>query len=216
VIASSAVARAESVAVLEAIIDGVPPEARTQLEASLEEGLKGAGFTVVPREVVKDKLVKKEATEGCSFGPCLRAVGKALGVELVLVARITAEGPSFTFVLTLVDTTTGAPVAQVADTCAVCTFDEAMSAATLAVVDLGSRYRSAQDEAAAVPPARAPRKQRTVRNTGWWLAGVAALAGGAATYMLSSRDDMDEWGYGAAGAGGALGVTGAVLLIVGD
>ncbi len=194
-------AHAETVAVIDSIIDGVPQKDRAGFQENLEESLRGSGFTVLPQATVKSLLLSSDATAGCAFGPCLRAVGKVLGVELALVVRISADGPSYSFVLTLVDTRTGAPVAQVSDTCAVCTFDEASSAATLAVVDLGMRYRDAQD-ARNAPPAARP-AARLHRAT-WVMGGLTVLASGAAAYILLGRDDVDRYGWAAAGS--ALGL----------
>jgi hypothetical protein len=202
--------RAETVAVLDSIIDGVPASARPGFQQNLEESLRGAGFTVLPQATVRNLLLKSDATAGCSFGPCLRAVGKALGVELALVVRISADGPSFTFVLTLVDTSSGAPVAQVSDTCAVCTFDEAGSAATIAVVDLGMKYRDARDEAAALARVvEAKERARRRHSSTWLLASLTVLAGGAAAYLLILRDDKDSLGW--AAAGGAAGLAAGTL-----
>jgi len=199
--------RAETVAVLDSIIDGVPASARPGFELNLEESLRGAGFTVLPQTTVKNLLLKSDATAGCSFGPCLRSVGKALGVELALVVRISADGPSFTFVLTLVDTLSGAPVAQVSDTCAVCTFDEASSAATLAVVDLGMKYREARDQDSAVAKVVDKQRRREGRHrTTWVLAGLSVLAGGMAAYLLLGRSDSDELGWTAVGGAAGLAI----------
>jgi hypothetical protein len=198
--------RAETVAVLDSIIDGVPAGARPDFQKNLEESLRGAGFTVLPQVTVKNLLLSSDVTAGCSFGPCLRQVGKALGVELGLVVRISAVGPSFSFVLTLVDTTTGAPVAQVSDTCAVCTFDEASSAATLAVVDLGMKYRENRDAAAQAGRLleQERREHRRVQTARWVMAGIAVLAGGAAAYLLVGRTDTETAGL--VTAGGAAGL----------
>jgi hypothetical protein len=201
-------ARAETVAVLDTVIDGVPPEGRDRLLANLEEGLEAGGFTILPHTEVRERLAKANAPSGCSFGPCLRAVGQALGVELVLVVRIVADGPSFSFVLTLVDTKSGAPVAQVSDSCAVCTYDEATSATTLAVVDLGHRYQEIThpDE----PPAK-PHPPHKRHAAAWWMTGAAVVVGGAAAYILAGRSDLRPEGYGAAGAAGGLLIGGVVL-----
>ena len=196
---------AESVAVLDSIIDGVPASARPSFEQNLEDSLRGAGFTVLPKATVKNLLLKSDAPPGCSFGPCLRAVGKALDVELALVVRISADGPSFTFVLTLVDTASGAPVAQVSDTCAVCTFDEASSAATLAIVDLGMRYRDNRDRSVLAENAAArERKRERLHASTWVMAGLTLVVGGTAAYLLLARDDSDAAGW--AAVGGATGL----------
>ena len=200
--------RAESVAVIDSNIDGVPASAKPGFELNLEDSLRGAGFTVLPQVTVKNLLLKSDATAGCSFGPCLRSVGKALGVELALVVRISADGPSFTFVLTLVDTNSGAPVAQVSDTCAVCTFDEASSAATIAVVDLGMKYREARDQATAVAKVveRDRLRHQRVKPVTWLMSGLAVIAAGSAAYVLFFRDGSDTWGYAAAGGAAGLAI----------
>jgi hypothetical protein len=203
-------ARAETVAVLDSVFDGVTNVARADFEANLEESLRGAGFSVLPKDAVKGLIIKGDVTAGCAFGPCLRAVGEALGVELALVARITADGPSFSFVLTLVDTASGVPVAQVSDTCAVCTFDEASAAATLAVVDLGMRYQEWKQQSAAPAPTVAEKPSGKSRKKTWILGSLALIAGGSAAYLLLARDDADDWG--AAVAGGATGLALGTIL----
>jgi hypothetical protein len=54
-------------------------------------------------------------------------VGHALGVQGVVVARISATGSSYDVAVTLLDVRVGSPRAQVTDGCAVCTLDEAVA-----------------------------------------------------------------------------------------
>lgn len=209
-------ALAETVAVLDATIDGVPPEGRERLQGNLEDGLRGVGFTIVPHETVAERLAQANAAAGCAFGPCLRAVGLALGVQLVLVVRIVADGPSFSFVLTLVDTQSGTPRAQVTDACAVCTFDEAMGATTLAVVDLATRYRERVDTEAEAPlpggAGRASEQRRRHRLPAWIMSGGAIIAAGVATVLFTRDDGHDGAGWAAAGAAGGLAIGAGLLL----
>jgi hypothetical protein len=195
------------VGVLEVIVEGVPPDAQTRFQEGLEEGLRGAGVDVVPRGAVAAALTKVDVPYGCTLGPCLRAIGKALAVQKVLVARVTAVGPSFTFVLTFLDTARGAPVAQVSDSCAVCTLDEALASATLAVVSLAT---GAGDIVATTPvPARVTRVSGTtpLKTVAWWLTGLAVASATTGAALLSVGDAPAWACFGLAGGLSAGGLT---------
>lgn len=207
-VAASAQA-AEPVGILDVIVDGVPPDAQVRFEEGIEEGLRGAGVDVVPKGAVAAALAKVDVPEGCSFGPCLRAVGKALAVKQVLAARITAVGPSFSFILTFVDTASGAPTSQVADGCAVCTLDEALASVTLAVVSLAT---GAGDTVVTTPLRRTsatqrPAARRSSAPAAWWMAGFA-VASAITGAGLASTGDAPAWAFfGLAGGLAAGGVT---------
>lgn len=216
--AAGTAASSPAVAVLAVETEGVPEDARASFAASLEDGLRGAGFEVVPHARVEDAIDSGALPVGCVFGPCLRDAAKALGAELVLVARVTASGPSFTFVLSLVSTTTGAPVAQVSDACAVCTFDEASSAATLAAVELAAQAQGTLPAKGIEAPGRgdggpAPRRPSgRARRLAWWMTGVGTAAIVVGAFLVGA--DRDEAGWATLGAGGGLGVAGLTLFVV--
>jgi hypothetical protein len=203
----------EKVAVIDTTTEGIEPDAGKRFEATLEEGLAAAGYQVVPRKQVIDALAKKDLPEGCTFGPCLIAIGDALNVSLVLAARITATGPSYTFLLTMVSAKTGAPVAQVADTCPVCTIDEALSQMTLSIVSLGT----GPSTPLIVQPVqvRGDKKLRAnMQTAAWWLSGLA-LAGLTAGGVLLALDEV-PLGCSAFGAGAGLGIAGLTIFLTVD
>lgn len=192
---------------LDVTMDGVPRDAQARFETSLEEGLRGAGLEVLPRARVAEAVERGDTPPGCTFGDCLKAVGKTLATRLALVARVTARGPSFTFVLTLVDMGTGYPVSQVSDTCAVCTFDEAIAAATLAVVELATAAPPASP-----PPGDGARRARSTRRTAWWMTGLAVVGVAVGAYLVST--DEDQAGWASIGAGGGFGIAGITLFAI--
>ncbi|MBI4508511.1 MAG: hypothetical protein HY698_02665 [Deltaproteobacteria bacterium] len=197
---------AERIAVLDMVASGIPDDSRGRFEVSFEEGLRGAGFEVVERADVLAKVVRSDAPEGCTFGPCLAAVGSALGVDLVLVARVAAQGPSYSFVLTIVETKTGVPKVQVADSCAVCTLDEALAASMLAVISLGTGTGGAK----LVEPAGGRCGLRPSRSGAWFVTGVAVAS--SVFGLLLASTERESAGWAAMGFGVGLGLLGGTLL----
>ncbi|MFH0902533.1 MAG: hypothetical protein V2A73_18035 [Pseudomonadota bacterium] len=203
---------AERIGLIDVVVTGVAPEVQARFENSLEEGLHGAGFEVVPRSEVLDELVKRDAPEGCSFGPCLSAVGEKIGVRVVLVARISAEGPSYAFVLTLVDTHTGTPISQLADNCPVCTLNEALASSTLSVVSLATRTGPATSVAGVGWVSLASKERGCPNTVARWTAsfGVAAVILGGILLTM----DHDVAAASSLGAGGGLGIAGLSLFLL--
>src|SRR5690606_32646452 len=126
----------DAIGVLEVATYGVSETAGDKFEESVEETLADVGFRVVRSKVVKEKLMTGDYVPGCTFGPCMREVNRLTGLRRVLVARIQGAGQSYSVVVSLVETETGQLVSQVAQSCPVCTVEEAISTATLAVVEL--------------------------------------------------------------------------------
>ena len=209
-LAPTVVRAGEKVAVLDLTTEGIDADAATRFEVTLEDGLRAAGYDVVPRKQVTDLLAKRDLPDGCTFGPCLIAIGDAIGVSRVLVARVSAAGPSYTFLLTLVSAKTGAPVAQVADSCSVCTVDEAQSQMTLSIVSLGT----GPSAPVIVQPVQV-RGDHHIRNRlhrdAWWLSG-AALVGLTAGGLLLALDQI-PLGCTAFGAGAGLGIAGITIFL---
>jgi|GEM_PF-1996385 len=224
----------ETVGIFRVDIDGVSKTAADKFEQSLEEGLTGTGFRVVTRDKLR-KGLKGELVPGCYFGACLKPIYKHLKIRLVLVARITSAGPNYNFIVSLLDARSGMPTSQVADRCEVCTLEEAIASATLAVIALATGTGTAKvtdpvegpTRAADLPGLRATIAQlqhrvhhnaalrRRRRQYGWLFVGLAVLAANVGVAQATRCDDR-----GAAtcwlgtGASGALGLAGITLLVL--
>jgi hypothetical protein len=220
----------EIVGVLHVEVSGVSETAAEVLESSLEDGLGNAGFKVAKRARMRELLDASGFPEGCRFGPCLQTVYKVTGVRLVLIARITGVGRNFSYLVTLVDTRTGTYTSQATDSCAVCTVNEAVATASIAVIGLVTgagtgtvtepgtdTTHAALDAAALREKDRAlddllDRRQRSVTRGSIFLLGMAAIAGGvSATAFIKEDDDL---GYGAAAAAGAFAISGGTLFVI--
>lgn len=208
----------DRIGVLEVETYGVSEAAAGKFEESVEETLADVGRVVERSAEVKKKLADSEYVTGCTFGPCLKEVERATKLSRVLVARIQGEGQTYSVVVSLVDTSTGYLVAQVAQSCPVCTVDEAISTATLAVVELVN----ARDPETEAPAARtvhvdrpAPAGEgaaRRVRRTGWVLLAVGVAGAAAGAWLWS--EDHEPGGGAALGAGGGLALAGVTALVL--
>ena len=218
----------QSIGVLHIETIGVSAVAVQKFETSLEEGLAGAtDFTLTRRHELAKKMSGSAYPSGCLFGPCLKAIYRHSRVGLVLVARIAVIGPSYNFIITLLNTRTGNSTAQVTPGCDVCTLDEAISTATLAVIELMTDKSAAADPDLGATKHINPvelrrslartennwlRRRRRLRATGYvFLVGAAVGVGFAA--MFTSKDEK-SLGYVAGGVGGALLVSGASVLMM--
>jgi len=214
VAALAGAARAEEhapVGLLEVATEGVSDTTGDKFEESIERALAAVNVPVMRSKVVRDKLAASDFVHGCSFGPCLRAVGRATGLDRLLVARIAGAGQSYSVVVSLVETEEGRLVSQVAQSCPVCTVDEAITTSTRAVVELITRREGearSGKEVVSVPDdqERIARKKRHVRNLGILFSsvGAAALIGG----IILAADDS---GGAAAMVGGGAGMASAGL-----
>ena len=213
----------EVVGVLNLDTEGVSPTAAEVFESGIEEGLAGIGFRVSPRSRLRSLLEQSSYVDGCHFGPCLQEVYRNTKVKLVLVARIVGLGANFSFVVSLLDTRTGLPVSQVASMCDVCTLEEAIATATLAVIELVTAAAQASDSTdksdvvgAEVVPAPAAddrrKSRRMVRRAAFFFISAAVIAGGAGAYLISSDDKTS--GYAVVAAGGAMAVAGGTFLVI--
>jgi len=206
------------VGLLEVATEGVSDTAGDKFEESIEHALAAVNVPVVRSKTVRDKLATSDYVHGCSFGPCLRAVGRATGLDRLLVARIAGAGQSYSVVVSLVETGEGRLLSQVAQSCPVCTVDEAIATSTRAVVELITRRegeaRSGTEVVSVADGTEGiARKKRHVRNLGilFTSVGAAALIGG----IVLAADDS---GGAAAMIGGGVGMAatglGTLLLSV--
>ncbi len=128
--------KSEPIGVLEVATYGVSQAAGDKFEQSVEETLAGVGFRVVRSKQVQQELAGTNYVSGCTFGPCMKEVGARTGLRRVLVARIQGAGQTYSVVVSLVNTQSGQLVSQVAQSCPVCTVEDAISTSIKAVVKL--------------------------------------------------------------------------------
>lgn len=216
------------IGILDLQVDGVSATAAARFETSIEEGLTGSGYQVSPRKRLMALLGQSSYVPGCLFGPCLEEVFRNTELRLVLVARITSVGPSYEYVVSLLDTRIGRPTSQVTDQCEVCTLEEAIASTTLAVIELVTGSGNSVVDPALGPVGKdelpdlrgqleasqreVGARQRRLRRAALFFIGAAALAGGAGAYFLS-RDQTDR-GYPAVAVGGAFAIASGTLLVL--
>jgi hypothetical protein len=229
-VSSTAHAQYDVVGILSLEADGVSPTAAEKLEAGIEEGIAGTSSDEHPRVATRQRLTEMLAHSkfdpGCRFGPCLEEIYKNTKVRMVLVGRIASSGPSYNFLVSLMDTRSGLLMSQVTTRCAVCTLDEAIASATLATIELITRAENGDEDpeagaATAVTPAVAElaalqkqtaSRRRSIRRTGLFFLSAALLAAGAGAYFAAT-DDLDV-GYPLLAAGGAFAVTSTTLFVL--
>jgi hypothetical protein len=208
---SAAAEPGEAIGVLEVATQGVSRAAGDKFEESVEEGLAGVGFRIVRSAAVQQRLVGSNYIGGCTFGPCMKEVLVRTGLRRVLVARIQGAGQSYSFIVSLVDTETGRLMAQVSQSCPVCTVEEAISTSTLAVIELLTARASETGTAAPADGARSggagddaelERRGRQARRIGWIFAAGGAVALGVGGGLLAG--DNETAGGAVLGIGGGL------------
>lgn len=212
------------------ILDVRGPSAADEatFEKSLEDQLDTNTYWLAPRATMRERLRNSTKwTEGCLVHACLQEVKVQTGADVVVLAALTGSGTSFGFVVTVLRTDTGKVVAQEAERCDVCTFNETMNTAVLATIRLLSGVPpKLPDEAAearaavdvAVQNAVRPLEQRIAnapkgaRGLGIALTviGIAAAGGGAAWYFAG---DKTKGGLATMAAGGGLAVGGISVLV---
>jgi len=202
------------VGILDVRVDGVSSVAAERFESSIEEGLGSTEYWVATRKRMREILSGGAWNEGCVFGPCILEVKKQTGADLVVVAYFHAAGSSYQFVVSLVETTHGAVVAQVADHCDVCTLSEALDSAALATIGLvhgaGEPGVAFAKSGTSSPATDRHVHRRSLRRTALLLVGAAAIAGGTGAYFLQ-HDRNPKLGYSAVGAAAGLGVAGVTV-----
>lgn len=217
----SAHADTNTVGILSIDTTGVSEVVAEQFESEVEEALEGVGMRSVDREKLRERLAGSEYLDGCSYGPCLAALRVATHVPLVLVARINGVGSSYSFVITLVDTKSGMFTSQVAQSCPVCTIEEAISTATLATISLLTGTGEAEvsefsSTASSTTDLRSYRRSRPLKKS-LGRTGLIFLGAGAATGALSLllwRQDRNDAAIFGGTVGTAFIASGATMLIL--
>lgn len=135
IVLASSIAQAQEprdrIAIVELTIEGdAPPELRTALEKSLAGGLFAAGWEVVPRAEVNERLRDAPELMGCLSTTCLERMSELVGARRFVRARVEAEGASYAIELSLLgpDATGGGVLIRKEATCPVCTVAEANDA----------------------------------------------------------------------------------------
>jgi hypothetical protein len=114
------------VALLKIDFVGLNPDMRGKFVGVLLQSLRQAGYDVMEQEAAQAKLQTAGVPPGCVTGQCLADVGRALGVQRVVVGGIGATGSNYDITLTMLETQKGGQVAQSTEQCAVCTLDEGL------------------------------------------------------------------------------------------
>jgi hypothetical protein len=117
-------AKAERIAILELRSKEMPPVLLETVQARLNEALKAEGYKIVSEEEVAKKMREINVPPGCTLGPCLSRIGRALFAERALFGGISSQGSSYDLVLTMMETGGGSVLAQVTGRCEVCNYKE--------------------------------------------------------------------------------------------
>ena len=210
------------IGILDVRIDGAPPEIGAQFQKDLEAQVDIKHYFLAPKMRMHDLMAQSTKwTEGCVVGSCLKDVKIQTNADVVLLAALNGSGTSFGWVVTLVRTDSGNVLAQKSERCDVCTVSEALSAATLATVDLLSTIpETLPDESARhiIDPAPTkPLEEKIVRiehrdrvgGVALTVIGLVAAAAGAGVYFAH---DHANYGLATATAGGGMALAGVVVL----
>jgi hypothetical protein len=201
------------VAILELQTEGLATDVRAQFETTIEEELRKAGAVVLANAGVLELVRKRvELPDGCTFGPCIAAIGKALEADRLLDARVNADGASYTFVISMVDGRSGAPSAQVVATCGVCTVAEALAKMGVTIRALEGQSTAGTRDNGPIEPL-APARRSKALPLALTVGGVALTAGGIG---LVAGTEQKDAGWVTIGAGGMALLTGLILLLGGD
>ena len=114
------------VALLKIDVVGLNGDMRSRFVGVLAQSLRSAGYEVMEQDTAQAKLMSVGVAPGCVTGPCLADVGRALGVQRVVVGGIGAAGSNYDITLTMLETQKGSQVAQSIEKCEVCTLDEGL------------------------------------------------------------------------------------------
>lgn len=205
------------IGLLDVRVEGVSAAAAGVFTKQIEESLEMSGLQVAPRARLHDYLAGTPWNAACLVGECLGQLRTQGGVNRVLEVALVTNGPSYHYVITLLDTGTGKPVGQLARKCDVCTTEEAFAAASLAVVELVNGVGDAaadrpglRADPAGPAAARVGRARSRARTLGLVLIGTAVAAAAGSYYLYDQ--DRDGPGAAAAGAAGALGLAGVTAI----
>jgi hypothetical protein len=211
------------------------PTAAEKFEGAIEEAIEGTddpfdrNFQVATRDRLNDLLARSSFAPGCRFGPCLKEIWRNTKVRLVLVARVTSVGSSYTILLSLMDTQSGLLTSQVVRPCPVCTFEDALSETTLAAISVVT----GAGDAMVTDPDNGPtstdqaldgkgrlgdyttlveQHRRSTQRAAIFFLSAGLLAAGAGSYLLAT--DKPDVGYPIVAAGGVCAVASGTLFVL--
>lgn len=123
---SPAIARAErpALALLDLRFSDAAAALRRGVREQLRQTFRQLGYRVRSGRQVHDKLSEASVAPGCTTGPCLAEVGRALGVAYAITGGVAGHGSSYDITFTLLDAAGGGVLAQVNGRCDVCTFKD--------------------------------------------------------------------------------------------
>ena len=211
------------IAILDVHVDGVPPEARMQLEQRLDQQIDTSRFWIASARSTHEHLARSTTwTDGCVVGACMSEVRAQAGAEIALLATLTGSGTSFGYVVTLVRTDTGNVVSQKAVRCDVCTVTDAIQGASEAVhgllADLPEQLPDTLAERTAALRAAEHARDAEVDHVrhrkhtfglGLTVGGLVAAAAGAGWYVA---DNHPRPGALLGGLGAGLAAGGVLVL----
>jgi hypothetical protein len=154
-----------------------------RLTLQIEQGLAAAGYDVVPNTTVRARLDGSLAA--CRDGACLRDVGQALDVQVIVVASITWRGESKVIAMRLHDARTGERLAELGDVCDLC--GEAELIERVGIEASALRARAEDSRTVAVTQTRQSRGGSVVPGLTVGFAGIAVLTGGIVLLGIDGR-----------------------------
>lgn len=206
------------IGLLDVRVGGVGPTASELLTRQIADEVTRAGYIVVLPSRLREVMASTPWNTACLIGWCLVDLDRHAAVGRVLEAGLFSVGANFDYVVTLVDTARGVPIAQIQRTCDVCNTDEALAATTAAAVELVQSAAHLPVGAVLARPVRRPpplpprprRDSRRWKRPGLLLIGGAFVTGVAGAIVHGG--DHGEVGAGLIGAAATLAVAGGTCL----
>lgn len=198
-----------TVGILDLRTVGLGDAARGALAEALTSALTRAGYVAVLPERLREAMAATPWNAACVVGPCLVELHGRTAIDRGLQVGLVSTGANHDFVVTLVDTARGVPVAQLQRSCAVCTTEEALAATTAAAIEVLATPLSPPPVVTAPAPAPPPWSRPRLRKAGYGLLASAAVISIAG---LALHDSYPDLGAGTVGAGLTLAVAGGGCL----
>ena len=206
----------EVIGLLDVQVEGVSPTAGEMLTRAIAEEVARTGYMAVLPARLREAMAVTPWNSACLIGACLIELDQAAAVGRVLHAKLVSTGSNYEYVVTLISTATGLPIAQIVRTCDVCTTEEALAATAHAAVELAVQGSGIEPPRHDRPrPRRGGRPVRPSPAPRWRRAGLmlvgSAVVVGAGGFILRGGTHPDL-GAGALGAAATLGVAGTGCL----
>ncbi|HNN94325.1 MAG TPA: PEGA domain-containing protein, partial [Pseudomonadota bacterium] len=115
----------EPIAIVKLPFAGIASEVENSLQELLRSTLNRSGFTVLPAQMVGNRLANESRLFGCSTASCYGRLAQVLGVRRVIEGEVQKLGLEFSLQLWVRDLYTGKLVAPPAkEVCQVCSSEE--------------------------------------------------------------------------------------------